>query len=76
MIEEVRRRVCLGGRRNGEGKYQFAATMGLLLMFRRLDLGFWRTRGRDDLFFFFWRGRAIIELVWMEEEKGCRKWWW
>lgn len=40
-------------------KHQFAATMGLLFMLMRLDLGFWRTRWREDLFFFFWRGRAI-----------------
>lgn len=50
--------------------YQFAATMGLLLMFRRLDLSFWRTRGSEDLFFFFWRGRAIVEVNWSEEENG------
>ena len=45
----------------GEGgrRYQFAATMGLLLMLMRLDLIFWRMRGREDLFFFFWRGRAM-----------------
>ncbi len=50
----------LGEEKGGGGKYQFAATMGLLLIFTRLDLGFWRTRGREDLFFFFWRGRAIL----------------
>ena len=46
----------------GEGgrRYQFAATMGLLLMLMRLDLAFWRMRGREDLFSFFWRGRAMF----------------
>ena len=47
-------------RTGGEGRYQFAATMGLLLMLMRLDLVFWRMRGREDLFFFFWSGRAIF----------------
>ena len=47
-------------RTGGEGRYQFAATMGLLLMLMRLDFAFWRMRGREDLFFFFWRGRAIF----------------
>ena len=42
------------------GRYQFAATMGLLLMLMRLDLVFWRMRGREDLFFFFWSGRAMF----------------
>ena len=46
--------------RGEEMRYQFAATMGLLLMLMRLDLVFWRMRGREDLFFFFWRGRAIF----------------
>ena len=40
--------------------YQFAATMGLLLMLMRLDFVFWRMRGREDLFFLFWSGRAIF----------------
>ena len=44
----------------GERRYQFAATMGLLLMLMRLDLVFWRMRGREDLFFFFWSGRAMF----------------
>ena len=30
-------------------------------MLMRLDLGFWRTRWREDLFFFFCRGRAIVQ---------------
>lgn len=34
--------------------------MGLLLMLRCFDLGLWRMRDREDLFFFFWRGRAIL----------------
>ena len=63
----------------GEGgrRYQFAATMGLLLMLMRLDLIFWRMRGREDLFFFFWRGRAIFwkglgaaKFVYTVREKG------
>lgn len=45
------------------GGYQFAATMGLLLMLKRLDLGFWRILGREDLFFFFWMGPPIVSLV-------------
>ena len=51
-----------GDGREGDGRegYQFAATMGLDLMLRRLDLDFWRTRGREDLFFFFWSGRAMV----------------
>ena len=52
----------------GRSRYQFAATMGLDLILMRLDLGFWRTRGREDLFFFFCRGRAI--LVYSVEGEG------
>ena len=40
--------------------YQFAATMGLLFMLMCLDLGFWRTRWSEDLFFFFCKGRAMV----------------
>ncbi len=29
-------------------------------MLMRLDLAFWRMRGREDLFFFFWSGRAMF----------------
>ena len=29
-------------------------------MLMRLDLDFWRMVGREDLFFRFWRGRAIF----------------
>ena len=29
-------------------------------MWMCFDLGFWRTRWREDLFFFFWRGRAMF----------------
>lgn len=42
------------------GLYQFAATIGLLLIFTCLDLGFCFTFGREDLFFFFCRTRPIV----------------
>lgn len=41
-------------------KYQFAAIMGFARIFF-LDLGFWRLLGREDLFFFFWSSRPMLE---------------
>ena len=59
--------------RVGEGyRYQFAATIGLLLMLRRLDLGFWVARGREDLFFFFWRGRVILVKMFFQSHFWTR----
>ncbi len=59
------------------GTDQFAATMGLLLMLRCLDLGFCFTLGREDLFFFFWRTRPILSAstsASTQVEGGSRGW--
>ena len=40
--------------------YQFAATIGLLRMFRRFDFGLCFTFGIEDLFFFFCSSRPIV----------------
>lgn len=47
------------------GPNQFAAMSGSLIMSdRREDLDFLeRTLGREDLFFFFWRTRPIVNLI-------------
>lgn len=76
LREEKGRRRGLIGKKMGQGEewiYQFLAMMGLAWRFNFLDLGLCFTLLREDLFFFFWSSRPIVQFLYEKQEYsiGC-----